>query len=320
MPHDAFPDLATLSARLSAILGGEAPPRGSVTVLEREPSPYASTFPIEVVTCRMSGGSLLRLFCKYAAGRDHNAHGHRGGVAYEADVYRRVLEPRGAATPRFYGSFAAGPDGHDCLIVEYIDHCSWVGDATDSGAMGSAARWIGAFHAANEGRGLGAAPPLLNVYDAEYYRGWSRRTLQFAGCHEPSTWLELLCERFEEALEPLLGPPPTIIHGEYYPENVLYRNGAVYPVDWESAAVAAGAIDLATLTDGWPAEVVGQCESEYRRARWAGEAPAGFDRTLLTARLYLLFRWLGDRPDWTAGAEPEAFSQLRRCGEELDLI
>src|SRR5438552_1397274 len=93
-PSDPFPGLADLTARLAAVLDGQGAARGALTVIEREQSPYASTFPTEVVTCRTAAGATLRLFCKYAAGRNHHhAHGHRGGVAYEARVYRNVLTP-----------------------------------------------------------------------------------------------------------------------------------------------------------------------------------------------------------------------------------
>src|SRR4051812_35650291 len=82
-PSDPFPDLADLTARLAAVLDGRSSVRGGLTILDRKPSPYTSTFPSEIVTCRTDGGATLRVFCKHAAGRSHHAHGHRGGIAYE---------------------------------------------------------------------------------------------------------------------------------------------------------------------------------------------------------------------------------------------
>ncbi len=188
--------------------------------------------------------------------------------------------------------------------------------------MGLAARWIGRFHGAYEERLSHVLMPFLNRYDAEYYLGWAHRTSLFAGhWHRRFPWLSTLCERFEEFVAPLLTPPPTVIHGEYYPKNVLFRGGTVYPVDWESAAVATGEIDLATLTEGWPAEIVRECELEYQRARWPEGSPADFERRLAAARLYLPFRWLGDRPDWTTHETALwRFEQLRSAGERLGLI
>jgi aminoglycoside phosphotransferase (APT) family kinase protein len=186
----------------------------------------------------------------------------------------------------------------------------------------AAARWIGQFHPATETRLANTAAPLLNTHDAAYYRGWVRRTSEFAGhLHRRLPWLATLCERWEEFVIPLLEPPPTVIHGEYYRDNILYCDGSIYPVDWESAAIAAGEIDLACLTDRWSSDIVQHCELEYQRARWPHGAPAAFERRLTAARLYMQFRWLGDRPEWTTHkSHLWRFEQLRSAGEQLGLI
>jgi hypothetical protein len=73
-----FPDLQTLRAGLTSILNMHGVTHGRVTILERQPNLPASSFPAEIVTCRLEDGSELRLVCKYSAGRSHNASGHRG--------------------------------------------------------------------------------------------------------------------------------------------------------------------------------------------------------------------------------------------------
>src|ERR1041385_5002409 len=100
-PLSLLPDAQTLSARLTMALNGEGVPQ--VTVLERKRPRYMSTFPNEIVTCQLADGSKRRLFCKYAGGQEHNAYGHRGGLAYEAEVYRRVLHPLKTLKPGFIG-------------------------------------------------------------------------------------------------------------------------------------------------------------------------------------------------------------------------
>src|SRR5207249_336615 len=114
-------------------------------------------------------------------------------------------------------------------------------------------------------------------------------------------WLMEACERRDEWCATLLAAPPTVIHGEFYAKTVLLRRKSVFPVDWESAAISAGEIDLAALTEGdrWPAGIVRLCEREYVHARWPEGAPTAFQRRLDAARVYLHFRWLGDRPDRT---------------------
>jgi Phosphotransferase enzyme family len=125
-------------------------------------------------------------------------------------------------------------------------------------------------------------------------------------------------QRFEDVVPLLLDCPLTIIHGEYYPPNILWREEVIYPVDWESAAVAAGEIDLAALTEGWPPGFVEQCELEYQRARWPEGPPTGFERRLAAARLYLHFRWLGSETDRAPSLW--RFEQLRCEGERLGLV
>jgi thiamine kinase-like enzyme len=184
-----------------------------------------------------------------------------------------------------------------------------------------AARWIGRFHAVTEARLSSTPLPFLNTYDAAYYQGWVRRTALFAEPMRPRLpWLMPLCEHSQEAIALLLAPPVTIIHGEYYPKNVLYREGIVYPVDWESAAIAAGEIDLACLTDRWPADTVRECQRAYQQARWPHGMPADFAQRLSAARLYMHFRWLGDRPEWTTDQQYWRFEHLRSVGEQLGLI
>ena len=158
----------------------------------------------------------------------------------------------------------------------------------------------------------------MSTYSAEYYRGWARRTLAQAwGYRRECPPIESLEDTCERAIVALLEPPLTIIHGEYYPANVLWRGHAVHPIDWESAAIAAGEIDLASLTDEWPPDSVEECEAAYCRTRW----PRGFDeamfaRRLSAARLYMILRWAG---------VPNAFRRpkdrryyLRRIGQAVD--
>jgi hypothetical protein len=312
-----LPNLQSLTVGLTSVL------RSQVTILDRQPNIFTSTFPSEIVACRVDGVSKLLLLCKYAPGghRD-NVYGHRGGVTYEAAIYRHVLKPSQASTPTFYGIYSDMSTDDSWLVLQYLDNSVRIDKTPEPTAMSLAAGWIGQFHSANEEHFSLAPMSFLNRYNAEYYLGWARRTSLFAGhWHQRFPWLATLCECFEELVALLLTAPPVLIHGEYYPKNILFRTGVVYPVDWESATIAAGEIDLASLTEGWPAEIVRQCQLEYQRARWPVGSPADFERTLAAARLYLHFRWLGDRPEWTA---PDShlwrFEELRSAGAQLGVI
>jgi thiamine kinase-like enzyme len=89
------------------------------------------------------------------------------------------------------------------------------------------------------------------------------------------------------------------------------RDKMIFPVDWESAAIAAGEIDLASMTEGWPSDIVTRCREAYQRARWGNGVPEGSQIRLKAAEMYLQFRWLGDNAAWTH-AESWRFGVLRK--------
>ena len=314
-----LPDLQTLTVGLAAVLGRKGCDGQRVTVLDRRPA-LGGTFPKEIVTCRLADGSEMQLFCKYSFGHGHSVHGHRGGVEYEAEVYSQLLPHLCQLTPASFGSYRHGSDRW--LMLEYVADSLRLNKSPDPADMPRAAGWAGRFHSA---AGLLAddPPPFLKVYDADYYLRWARRTLSFADdLTSPHPWLRAVCRRFEDVVEHLLAAPQTVIHGEFYPKNILVRGGVVYPVDWESTAVAPGEIDLASLSDGpWGEELVRECEFAYRQARWPTAIPPAFAETLAAARIYVHLRWLGDRLEWTTdGGGSWRFRELRRLAEQKGLI
>ena len=314
-----LPKTDALKRGLASALQREDVRGRSLTLLAREPTPYSTTFPCEIVTWRIGRGKPRRLFCKYTAGVDYTGHGHRGGVGHEIATYRHILAQTNKFRPRFYGGYKDSETGQYWLFLEYLDGSLRVGKLNDPIAMGKTARWIARFHV-NSQRLLGNEHVrFLKRYDKEYYLGWIRRTVDFAGPnHRRLSWLHHLRERAEEFLSPLLHSVPAIIHGEYYQHNILFHQGRVYPIDWESAAVAEGLIDLACLTDGWESKIADVCMATYIRTRWPEGAPAEFARVLNAARLYMAVRWLGDDPDFTrrAGARGH-WMRLRELVTEL---
>jgi aminoglycoside phosphotransferase (APT) family kinase protein len=245
------------------------------------------------VTCRFDDRDVA-LFCKYTGGVDYTGHGHRGGVSYEAAVYRDVLAPRYLSTPTYYGSHTSVQDGEHWVFLEYVQGSLRIGKFGVPGII-DATRWIAQFHTLCEVQSEGNYPDVLKRYDEAYFQGWARRTFEFAGdLSREFPWLRRLCERAPALMAPLLVGPHTVVHGEYYQHNVLFRAGRVCPVDWESAAIGHGLIDLAALTEGWPPAVVSACVDEYAKVRWPHHRPADLEDTFTAAQLYLHLRWLGD--------------------------
>ena len=191
--------------------------------------------------------------------------------------------------------------------------------------MKFAARWIGRFHSFSEKFIFMESASNLNIYNAKYFAKWRHRMSVIPGHFKQKySWLPDLCERSDVFVELLLRAAPTIIHGEFYPGNALIRDGEVYVVDWESAGIGAGELDLAGLTQGpWSEEILRECEEEYRMARWCKATPFAFDQTFNAAKLYfnfqLLFHWLRFRPN-RAIQEVWLFEHMRSLGERLGLI
>ncbi len=296
MPTQEFPDLKRLTSGLSAVFHRPRSVPGKVRVLDRKPNLEESTFPTEIVKCALDAKSrTLRLFVKYGTKEFNSVHRHRGNISYEAKVYREILQPLRISTPTFYGVYRDKATHAQWLVIEFLEGSRghW---SRNPDAMIASARWIGKFHAFNEERISRPGLKFLRRYDRDYYLGWARRASQLLSNSQTSLpWLSSLCDRFEMLLPNLMERATlTVIHGEYYSNNTIYQDGICSPVDWQSAAVAAGEIDLASLTQSRPSQMVQKCEREYSKSRWPRGPPDDFKQILEVARVYMNLRWLGD--------------------------
>jgi hypothetical protein len=295
----------------------------SVTSLTRSALPRAGSFPAERVDCVLEDGAAFSIRCKYGRDGCLDADGSRGGVGYESDVYRLVLQPLGVSTARYYGSYRDRTTGTSWLMVEYMEDVRRLHQAPDSfQAIVDASTWIGAFHRATEPLPEEPYAGFLRRYTRQYYVAWAARvvTEYMAQSARPKPSVQTVSIRFRNAVS-LLADAPVVIHGEYYPKNVLWDHGCIRPVDWETAAVAAGEIDLASLTEAWPDKTVRECEDAYLAARWTTGEPPGFRERLSVARIYLHLRWLGHRPgtDYPC-ADDWRLAALEREAEKLGLL
>ena len=177
---------------------------------------------------------------------------------------------------------------------------------------------FGTFHRLNESR-VGALDAAITRYDAPYYLGWMERTLEFWA--EQNPWLTALAHRWPDFVRELLAAPQTLVHGEYYPKNILVHDSVIVPVDWETAAIAPGEIDLVALTERWSPAIKENCEIEYRRARWPDGSPATSSRVETLAEIYLQLRWVGQRKDLLSSKEAtDRLGRLRRLSVQTCVV
>jgi hypothetical protein len=283
------PLMTALRSALSNV-GIEQP----VRTVRRKHHTYVSSHLSLNLDCTLEDGSRLHLLCKHGPSHDRNRWGLRRGLTYEATVYRSVLQGR-LESPRFYGSYESS--GLTWLFIEYLGEGWRLPEAPYTGIVDAAAL-IGTLHRRTAEIACSDSASILNHYDRGYFRTcvreasamaerWSRRVPGFRE----------LVERFEEAAELLISAPRTVVHGEFTPKNVVWADERPHPVDWEEAAVGAGEIDIACLTDEWDEELVELSIAAYLRNRWPDGPPHEFSRTLRAARVYWLMRWLGDSED-----------------------
>lgn len=318
-----FPSRQEVLRALQAVFAARGDDKQQVTLLRCKHFSSMSSFPSQLLTCCLEDGEELRLLCKTGAEHCQNSYGHWGGVPYEANVYHHVLQPLHLSVPRYYGAYADSALGKTFLFIEYIDNAVFLDKVINpTASLMMAVRWIGRFHAINATRLEQPTLQFLNRYDERHYRGWARRTCQYAGeLHQRFRWLASLCQRFEERLDVFLQAAQTIVHGEYTMHNVLFADGLIYPVDWESAAIGMGEIDLAFLTDGWGEEVVQQCLKTYCQARWGQEAAPDLEYRFRLAQVYMHCLWLGCEPELTVHPSCRwRFKRLRAAGEQAGLI
>jgi aminoglycoside phosphotransferase len=284
------------AAELTRVLGRQ------VTTVERRPSPYRTSFPLEELRVELADGTSLQLVRKDLRRSALGTIVHRVKPEFLHDPEReieayRLLAGRRLGTPVYYGA------GRGWILLEKVPgvELAQIGELE---AWRRAARWLARLHDTFAG-----TPPssrILLDHDASYYRLWPQR----AAARAPEvSWI---AARYEPVVERLVALPRTLIHGEFYASNVLVAGERVAPVDWEMAAVGAGLVDLAALVTGWTGE---------ERAAILAAYPGVDDLALAACRLHLALQWLGWSNDWTPPPAQayDWLGEVRETAERLGL-
>ena len=302
---------------LRRILG----PTGRIARLERAPSRYASSYPLEELKVWLDGGQVLELMMKNV-GRDSLSQDAQlakpvflRNPRREIKAYLEIVPRVENGPPKFHGAEVDETAGRFLIFIEKVPGVELfqVGDLEMWQAV---ARWLARFHLATEAAVV-SAPPELIRYDSDWYRTWARRALEFARELTPAA--RNVLENYDPFVERLLSLPRCCIHGEFYASNVLVHrhetSTRVAPVDWEMAAVGPGLVDLAALVAGkWTdfkrTAIALSYFDERKKAMAArsGEGDRLNDSTSLMwlldhARLHLAIQWLGWSDRWLPPAE-----------------
>jgi len=256
----------------------------------------------------------------------------------EIEVYRTVLKPHHLGTATCYGALVNEERGHYWLFLERVAglRLSHVGEFA---TWQEVARYLGRLHncLARQVNVLGQDQPVQWLsYDRDYYWRWLHRAQEFVRTshslkrEEDRRGIDRVACRYDQVVERLLAMPRTFIHGEFYANNLLIRNGEgslrICPVDWEMAAVAPGIMDLAALSCGnWSDDERQELALAYRSAFEPNANGSPGPDSLLTAldlcQLHLAVQWLGWSLNWSPPPEQACnwLSEALRLIEKLGL-
>jgi aminoglycoside phosphotransferase (APT) family kinase protein len=291
---------------LEALLGE------GVTGLTCRPAQAHASHPLERVSVRVETGRDMELVLKGAGGARSHAVCVRPRLVRDALreewAYASLLDPKTLGTPRFYGTLASGA-GDDRLVLEAVPGHP-LAEEGDLDAWLAAARWLARFHKWGAARldGVEVGGRLLRQSPRLHARWLSRagRCARATGQERMASRLEALTPTFGEAVARLEGSSKGIVHGEFYPSNILVepeiRRWRVTALDWESVGVGPVILDLAALT-------MGEWDVAVRRHLWEAYATAAdmdlrsIEPALHAARLVNAVQWLGWSPGWTPPAE-----------------
>jgi thiamine kinase-like enzyme len=241
----------------------------------------------------------------------------------EIQMYQSVLSSERFGTPQFYGSRWEPEHGRCWLFVEDVGP-HWLQAKFNFAASVDACRWAARFHAST--RDLPASQTtFLPVYDDGHYRRTAERVSQMlprlaaAECELVRRGLAYFTERIRY----LSMLPRSVIHGQFFPANVMFRpppaTHRVAVIDWETAALGPGVFDLASISSG--------TTRERRLALWRAYADQyqtdtgqeieweHFQRECLAGSVFHALEWLV----WWA-QHPEPSKRLAKFLRELDAL
>lgn len=326
-------------------LVASARPGARLSRLSRSTRLCRSSWALEDLVLDLDDGSTIPLVWKDL---DREAHGSRSRAVKPPEVlepnreiwmYERVLGELGEG-PACWGSVADDSSGLHWLFLEPIPGpplCE-VGERT---VWIEAAAWLGRFHARAGVRPPDSAPLLRQ--DEELHRWWYRRALRQAEdrlarasgpgskdiARRRAASLEELGPAHRDAVTRVMTLEPRVLHGEFYPANILVPGPAwerhIVPVDWEMAALGPPVMDLAALGSGrWAtADRVAFATAYQRAAASEGMAcpgPGVLLELMEAALLLLAVQWLGwGGPGWRPPVELDTdwLREAVRCADRL---
>ena len=303
---------------------------------ERRLCDYHSSFALEEVTAHFEDGTVLPLIFKNLSPDCliDQARQIRPETSYdparEVLLYRDLLAHVNLGTAKCYAAVADAEKRRYWLLLEKVAG-SDLARTGDFAIWSATARWLAEAHVDLTAAALGQRiDQHLMHYDGSCFHQWIDlaepilQQPQHAEGRAVAPWeIKWLIQRCRTAVRLVVATSPTVIHGEFYPSNILIgeQNAAprICPIDWETAGLGPVLLDLAALVAGnWTEAQKEELSSSYFAANEAGAPSAGISdqmAALRCCRLLLAMKWIS----WSHRWHPPPEHRYDWLAEALDL-
>ena len=245
-------DEADMRQSMERILSHRLGRRVSIVRLDREPSSYATLFPVEIVSVLTDAGDAARVFVKHF-GDEESDHPDKQCREREVRVYEQLLQQdERLPVVRYYGSRANSATGRREMYLEYVD--DWKLKYHELRHWFTAARALAQLHAhfARRREELLACDFLMR-FDERYLDGWVRRAAPVVSARYDGLGQQLgdLLRDSQGIIELIARQPVTLVHNDLSAKNVIAAAATdparICIVDWEMAGIGCALLDLVHL-------------------------------------------------------------------------
>ena len=293
--YSQLPDDDALEYALSTIFSKKFQKVLIVSILERINNISSSSHPSEIVTCEDDSKKKYQLFLKYELKSFVDISKHKQDLFYEDSIYRYALSQMEISTPNYFGSYSFQGEELLLMVLDYIPGIIEFSKSTDPDSIYKATHWLADFHNQSNILYLNRDLTFIKKLDLDYFQYWSstaKDIIEQSNFGKDYKWLLELIDIYDSECDQLLISDFVMIHGEFYPQNVMTKNDKFFPIDWQTAAIGPAEIDLAALTDNWPQNVKDKCIQEYLSFSGSTENYMQVKNKVKLARIYLGLLWL----------------------------
>jgi len=287
-----------------------------IVQLERDISEYSSSFTIEELKVKLENGLVLSLMFKDLSSRALLDEARRTKPDFlfdpkrEIEVYQSILSQSEVGCASYYGSVVNERDEQFWLFLEKVPGIELY-QVGEFDVWLEVAKWLANFHKSYKGRieSLATEIPLLR-YDRDFHQIWPDRVRSVLQARQAATasQIDILVRGYRRVIEQLLQLPPTLLHGDFYPSNVMVqskkRGLRICAVDWEMAGAGPGIIDLAALVSGgWTerqeADLILTYMNTISPEPGSSSEREKFIEDVACGQLHLAMQWLGWSASWS---------------------